>query len=102
MTGKQPKRKPRPGVDQLGRTPLHYAANDGNVVRVRELLDSGLVANESDDNGWTPLHFAAQVNSTAVAEMLLKAGSLVDARDSHGNTPLFKAVFNSKGAGDLI
>jgi len=37
MSAKHPKRKERPGVDRAGRTPLHYAAADGDVARVREL-----------------------------------------------------------------
>jgi uncharacterized protein len=102
MSAKHPKRKPRPGVDRAGRTPLHYAAGDGDPARVRELLDSGMDAGAADDDGWTPLHFAAQSNATDVAAILLQAGAPVDPRDSHGNTPLWKAVFNSRGVGDVI
>ena len=29
MAGKHPKRNDQPGVDRMGRTELHYAANDG-------------------------------------------------------------------------
>lgn len=102
MAGKQPKRKNRPGVDGMGRTPLHYAAVDGDAVRVRQLLASGLPADAPDDNGWTPLHFAAQKNAADVAELLVKAGAAVDARDAHGNAPLFTAIFNSCGEGEVI
>ena len=102
MSAKHAKRKSRPGVDRAGRTPLHYAAGDGDVARVRELLDSGMDASAADDNGWTPLHFAAQGNAVDVAAILLQVGAPVDPRDSHGNTPLSKAVFNSRGVGDVI
>lgn len=34
--------------------------------------------------------------------MLLRAGALVDAADSSGNTPLWRAVFESKGRGEVI
>jgi ankyrin repeat protein len=102
MSGKQPKRRERPGVDRMGRTPLHYAALDGDVGRVRQLLASGLVAGATDDNGWTPLHFAAQSNAADATAQLLKAGASVDARDAHGNTPLSTAVFNSRGYGEVI
>jgi hypothetical protein len=37
MSGKQPKRNDRPGVDRAGRTPLHFAALDGDSGRVRQL-----------------------------------------------------------------
>lgn len=41
MAGKQPKGKERPGVDRMGRTPLHYAALEGKAGNVRQLLASG-------------------------------------------------------------
>jgi uncharacterized protein len=102
MSGKHPKRKDGPGVDRAGRTPLHYAALDGDSGRVRQLLASGLIAGAPDDNGWTPLHFTAQSNAADAAAILLNAGGSVDARDAHGNTPLFTAVFNSRGHGEVI
>jgi uncharacterized protein len=49
-----------------------------------------------------PLHFAAQSNAVDVAGILLDAGAPVDPMDSNGNTPLLKAVFNSRGDGNLI
>src|SRR5262249_486705 len=102
MSAKHPKRESRPGVDRAGRTPLHYAAGDGDAARVRKLLDSGMDAGAADDDGWTPLHFAAQRNAADVAAILLQAAAPVDGRDRHGNTPLSRAVFNSRGAGDVI
>ena len=102
MSGKRPKRRDRPGVDRAGRTPLHYAAADGDSGRVRQLLATGLIADAPDDNGWTPLHFAAQSNAADATAILLSAEAAVDARDAHGNTPLFTAVFNSRGYGEVI
>jgi ankyrin repeat protein len=102
MAGKQPKRNDRPGVDRYGRTPLHEATIDGDVVRVKALLTSGIDPGAADDNGWTPLHFAAQESALEVVRLLLEAGATVDPRDAHGNTPLFKAVFNSRGEGEII
>lgn len=102
MSGKQPKKKDRPGVDRLGRTPLHYAALEGKLTEVERLLSAGPEPSPGDDNGWTPLHFAAQSWSVSVAEALLAAGAEVDATDAHGNTPLSTAVFASRGRGELI
>ena len=102
MSSKNAKHKGRPGVDRAGRTLLHYAAADADVEQVRQLLASGLDPAAVDDDGWTPLHFAAQCNSAEIAKLLLDAGATVDAKDAFGNTPLFKAVFNSKGEGNLI
>lgn len=102
MSAKHPKHKERPGVDRAGRTPLHYAAAARDLGQVRQLLASGADPRASDDDGWTPLHFAAQESATDVAATLLGAGAPVDARDANGNTLSQKAVFNSKGRGELI
>jgi uncharacterized protein len=102
MSGKQPKRKDRPGVDRSGRTPLHNAVIDGDVARLQNLLASGSDPGAADDNGWTPLHFAAQESAAEVVQLLLKAGAAIDPPDAHGNTPLFRAVFNSRGNGEVI
>ena len=102
MVGKHPKRTPRPGVDRMGRTPLHYAAADGAVAEVARLIEAGANPSAQDDNGWSPLHFAAQANSEAVTRILVAAGANIDLRDSHGNTPLSTAVFSSPGDGAVI
>jgi ankyrin repeat protein len=102
MVRKQPKRKPRPGVDEHGRTELHYAAGDGDAARAAALLAAGADAGARDDDGWTPLHFAAQAYAPAVCEALLAAGAPVDVPDASGNTALWRAVFASRGRGDVI
>jgi ankyrin repeat protein len=102
MTKKHPKRLPRPGVDEYGRTPLHYAASDGDAAGVAALLKAGYDPNLQDDDGRTPLHSGAQANAPAVVELLLQAGAEVDVADAWGNTPLFRAVFESRGEGAVI
>jgi ankyrin repeat protein len=102
MAGKQPKRKPRPGMDEYGRTPLHYAALDSDATAVKKHLALGANAGAVDNNGWTPLHFAAQSHAVEVAKLLLEAGAPVDVRDLNGNTPLSTAVMKSRDEGELI
>src|SRR5690606_10271424 len=89
-------------TDGLRRAELHYAASQGDVELTRLLLASGGDPNARDCQVWTPLHFAAQASSAPVVELLLAAGANPELRDSHGNTPLFRAVFSSKGNGDVI
>jgi ankyrin repeat protein len=102
MARKRPKQTERPGVDRMGRTPLHYAANEGLHEEARRLLEGGADVNASDDNGWTPLHFAAQSGSLEIAALLLASGARVEALDSDGNSPLGQAVFSCTGDGALI
>jgi uncharacterized protein len=88
--------------DRMGRTPLHYAALDDAAESVRALIDAGADVDARDQAGNTPLHFAAQEGSLAVGRILLEAGAAVDPKDQHGNTPLWRAVFNSRGDGEMI
>jgi len=81
---------------------LHYAALDGNADKVSELIANGLDPCAADDDGWTPLHFAAQSGSIPACVALLDARARVDARDLNGNSPLFRAVFCSRGRGEVI
>ncbi len=88
--------------DKLGRIDLHYAANDGNLLKAQELILSGADVNHRDKKGWTPLHFAAQAQNSKLVSLLLESGAEVDALDSNGNTPLSGAVFNYRSDGSVI
>ncbi len=96
MAGKQPKRKPRPGVDEYGRIPLHYAAGNGDIAMVRAQLTSGASPNAQDDNGWTPLHFAAQGRHAEIVQLLVHEHANPNLVDRHGNGPLWTAIMNSR------
>ena len=89
-------------TDRAGRTDLHYAALEGEVVRVRKLLDEGSDPNAADVHGFTPLHFAAQSYEPGITRMLVERGAEVDRVNGHGNTALGLAVYNSRGRGDVI
>ncbi|WP_395005519.1 ankyrin repeat domain-containing protein [Undibacterium sp.] len=102
MANRKPKQTTRPGVDSLGRTPLHYAAADANKEEILRLLNEGADPKAKDDNGWSPLHFATQSNVQSIVALLVEAGAEVDSTDLNGNTPLSRAVFSSKGNGELI
>jgi ankyrin repeat protein len=89
-------------VDREGRSPLHYAALDGDLEVVRGAATAGADVNLQDRNGHTPLHLAAQQGQVEAAAALLASGARVDLEDRHGNQPLWTAVFNSRGDGRLI
>lgn len=89
-------------LDRAGRTPLFYAVDEGDRAIVAELLRLGADVNARDKNLETPLHFAARADQGEIGKLLLENGATVDAQDAHGNTPLFRAMFDSKGRGQMI
>ena len=71
--------------DSSGKTPLHCAAESGNLRAVMMLITTGSSVHVFDDEGNTPLHLAvnreglsaaAEANALRVAKILLRYGSL--------------------------
>lgn len=102
MTRKQPKGTARPGVDEYGRVPAHYAANEGDESSVKAFLEGSGSPDVLDDNGWTLLHFAAQGRHIDIARLLLRSGANPNLVDAHGNGPLWTAIMNARGGTELI
>ena len=75
-------------ADSKSRTPLHFAATQGNEHVVEVLLDRGANPNAKDMNGNTPLHLAACTNQVKIVTLLLRAGTDINAVDATGRTPL--------------
>jgi len=86
----------------MGRTALHYAAQQGDHIALADLLRSGADAGATDRSGWTALHFAAQSNALDVVRTLIESGAQVDQTDEPGNTALFRAVFAYGKSGEVI
>jgi ankyrin repeat protein len=78
--------------NDLGDTPLHYAAWHGATNIVRFLLRAGADVNARGNDGYAPLHYAARYGKAAAARAVLAAGAVVDAVNDFGFTPLFIAV----------
>jgi ankyrin repeat protein len=89
-------------TDRDGRTELHHAVIDGHLEIVRSLLAAGGDVTVQDKAGWTPLHFAAQRGAIEIATLLIQHKAGVDVQDTFGNTPLLRAVFESRGRGEMI
>lgn len=94
MTGKVPKKNPREGIDEYGRTKLHYA---GTPEEIENMVNDGLDINLQDDNGWCPIHFYAQENNAEAINKALNLGANPNLVDSHGNSPLWTATMNARG-----
>jgi ankyrin repeat protein len=76
--------------DWVDREQLHFAAFDGDLSRVNQLVSGGSDVNDLDFLGKTPLHYAAEQGHLAVVTFLLQSGADVNAHHepSIGNTPL--------------
>ena len=58
--------------DDGGSTPLHWAAGEGHVETVENLIEKSANVNTRDNNNETPLHFAY-----GLYEVLVKKGLIV-------------------------
>lgn len=83
--------------DVDGRQPLHVAAEQGEQVIVRLLLENGADIDGLDREGHSPLHIAVMGGKTQVAEFLIKKGASYDA-----NRLLFAAVENHVSDRDVF
>ncbi|MFO7957437.1 MAG: ankyrin repeat domain-containing protein, partial [Candidatus Brocadiia bacterium] len=75
------------GTGRAGRE-LREAARDGDLERVRALLQEGAEPNARGHAGGTALHNAARAGHAGVVEALLEAGADVNATDSDGFKPV--------------
>jgi ankyrin repeat protein len=94
------------GVDNDGRTPLHFAIKRPNPVTInaRRLIKMGADPGIADKNGVTPLHMAARnAESIDLIEILLNTEAVdVNCVDIKGRTPLACAQDNKHGLGQRI
>ena len=73
--------------------PIHNAARNGNLNRVKAFLNQGVPVNSRNAYGYTPLHEAAYSGRLSVVQELLKRGAHVNPRTIYGETPLHIAAF---------
>ena len=79
-----------PFSSQIGNTPLHLAARDGNDQIVKLLIAKGADVNAQNERGVTPLHLA--IGHETAAQILLDAGARTDLADGRGRTALHWAA----------
>ncbi|XP_064646100.1 tonsoku-like protein [Lineus longissimus] len=80
--------------NEKGETPLHRACIEGNLKRVKKLLDSGHPVNPRDHAGWLPLHEACNYDYVEIVRTLIDHGANVNDRGGErcdGVTPLHDA-----------
>ncbi|HMN96566.1 MAG TPA: ankyrin repeat domain-containing protein [Phycisphaerales bacterium] len=80
-------------ADRLtGRTALHWAAREGQVDAIGELVKAGASLRSIDRTGKTPLGGAAEAGKAEAVKALLAAGSEIDHRDVIRGTALLWAA----------
>ncbi|MFA6527912.1 MAG: ankyrin repeat domain-containing protein [Candidatus Babeliales bacterium] len=82
----------KPGIivdvlDELGATPLHYAARNNLYDVVVLLIKAGATINSPDMFGRVPLHYAALNGHAEVVQFLLRKGARRRIKDEQGYTP---------------
>ena len=91
--------------DELGRTPLHYAADanrsdpDAQASTIEYLVSIGADPNSLDRSGVSPLHRAVRTRSLAAVRALVDGGADVTLPNRAGSTPLHLAVQNTGRSG---
>jgi uncharacterized protein len=86
------------------RTPVLNAAEQGDLEKVKELLQQGHSINERDPKvkfGWTPLMAAIYQRQTNVVHYLIAAGADLNAHDSSGQTAIMWAMVHGDEGLDM-
>ncbi|MFC1765376.1 ankyrin repeat domain-containing protein, partial [Planctomycetota bacterium] len=78
--------------DELGWTPLFWAASMGQEEVGEFLLSKGARADVKTQDGSTPLHQASYSGALHLAGLLISKGAEVNAKNKQGNTPLHNAA----------
>lgn len=78
-------------VHSNGKTALMVAAKQGDIERMKRLLDQGAGVNRPNNNGGTPVMYAALSGDPDTVMLLLERGARVNAVASNGWTALMIA-----------
>lgn len=88
------------GLGNESWTPLHEAAEAGDLLPLEMLLETGAFVDAVDKNNWTPLRVANWMGNTEVALALLAAGATQDAATREGWSRLRRAAW--EGRADVV
>ena len=80
---------------------IYYAAQTGNIRKVKHFLGKGIDVNQPEDDDWrkTPLHMAAYSNEEML-KFLISQGAEIDSRDVTMQTPLH--IASNTGNYDVV
>nr|XP_019962681.1 PREDICTED: ankyrin repeat domain-containing protein 39 [Paralichthys olivaceus] len=69
------------------------AAMDGDLERVKSLIQKGTDINLRDSSGYTALHYASRSGHFAVCKFLLENGACASPQTPGGATPLHRSAY---------
>lgn len=73
---------------------IWYAAQNGDLQRVKKLLNQGTSVDKRDNAGYTALHYAARAGYVDVCKFLLSNGADINAATRSGQaTALHRAAY---------
>jgi len=83
---------------------IHDAARNGEVKKIRQMLDKDLsLLNSKDQSGKTPLHFASQYGHFDIVTILIEKGAEVNAENNNGETPLhYASAYGQETIAELL
>ncbi|MBS0340418.1 MAG: ankyrin repeat domain-containing protein [Proteobacteria bacterium] len=84
-------------INKPGWTPLHYAATNGHISIMKELLDKYAFINAQSPNGTTPLMMAAGYGSVEAVKLLIDEGADQGMKNQQGMTALDFAKRANRG-----
>ena len=76
------------------------AAENGDLITVKNLLDQGADINQTDESGRTPIMAATYAHETKMVEYLLSNGADINKRDHMKNNPFLYA--GAEGYNDIL
>ena len=71
---------------------IFEAIREGNLEKVKELIESGADVNAKDNSGETALMWAAWYDRAEIAKILIDNGADVNAKNRWGKTALTGAI----------
>lgn len=78
-----------------GMVTLCWAASQGNLSELIQLISAGVDPGEGDYDGRTPMHLAAEENQLHIIEYLISQNININPKDRWENTPLDNAMKKS-------
>ncbi|MDH4226389.1 MAG: ankyrin repeat domain-containing protein [Deltaproteobacteria bacterium] len=87
-----------------GKTALHAAIENGNIMTVNTLVAAGVNVTSEDNEGRRPVHYAVMINDEEKLRAIARAGADMNARDFEGVSSLHMALLkgNMKIAAVLV